>query len=81
MQAISHNNPPLLTLLRLTAKARETFERFRYHSTPMHYRVERCDGAGEYRWKVVIPGSARAVALRRTRSEALEACDTLEGRG
>lgn len=81
MQAISHSNPPLLTLLRLTAKAREAFERLRYHSEPIHYRVERCDGLGEYRWKVVIPGSARAIALRRTRREALEACDKLEGKG
>lgn len=81
MQAISHSNPPLLTLLRLTAKAREAFERLRYHSKPIHYRVERCDGVGEYRWKVVIQGSARAVALRRTRREALQVCTRLEGSG
>lgn len=81
MQVLIHSNPSLKVLMRLTARARETFERLRRHSAPISYRVERCDGVGEFRWKVVVPGSARAVALRRTRREALQACDRLEGRG
>lgn len=44
-------------LLRLTAKAREAFEQLRNFTKPTSYRVERCDEAGEYRWKVVAAGS------------------------
>ncbi|WP_447751668.1 hypothetical protein [Pseudomonas nicosulfuronedens] len=80
MQATMHSNPSLPALLRLTAKARETFERLRRPAEQIVYRIERVDGAGEFRWKVVAPGSSRAVALRRTKREALQACERLECR-
>lgn len=80
MQATMHSTQPLQTLLCLTVKARESFERLRNFNKAFSYRVERCDSAGDFRWRVVAAGSARTVALRRTRREALLACDRFEGR-
>lgn len=73
-------NPSLQTLLRLSAKAREAFEMLRRRSPAVTYQVERCDTIGAYRWKVVASGTTRTVAVRRTRQEALQVCNKLEGR-